>query len=57
MYFKETKEIVVEDKYHFEDNSGEVNMPRANVARFMIDIMESNQYLKKGVSIDMPKKK
>jgi hypothetical protein len=31
-------------------------MSRANVARFMLDILDSNQYLKKGVSIDMPKK-
>ena len=54
--FKATKEIAVEDKYHIDDGSGLVRMSRANVARFMLDILVSNEYFKKGISVDMPKK-
>jgi biliverdin reductase / flavin reductase len=48
------KEIVFVDKWI---SSGSIThrMSRANVAKFMLDILESNEYLKKGLSVDMPK--
>jgi hypothetical protein len=32
-FFVDIKEIVAEDKYHFDDNSARVQIPRANVAK------------------------
>ena len=51
----DVKESINVDGYHFPDWSTINQIPRANVARFMLDIMESNEYVKKGVAIDHPK--
>jgi len=39
------------DGYFFPDNSVSRTMPRANVAKFMLDEMEKNEYIQKGVTI------
>ncbi|CAF0769974.1 unnamed protein product [Didymodactylos carnosus] len=46
---------VREDDYFFPDYSTASQIPRANVARFMLDTLKDGQYLKKAVAIDMPK--
>jgi hypothetical protein len=46
---------VIVDQYFFPDYSTQVQIPRANVARFMLDALENKQYIQKGVAIDLPK--
>lgn len=50
---KEVK--VCEDDYFFPDYSTANRIPRANVARFMLDILKDGKYIRQGVAIDMPK--
>ena len=49
-----TKLITNEDGYHFPDVKTKKLMPRANVAHFMLDLVDSNKHIKKGVAIDFP---
>ena len=50
------KEIkVCEDDYFFPDFSTANKMPRANVARFMLDTLKNQSYVRQGVAIDLPK--
>lgn len=44
-----------EDAYFFPDFSTVNQIPRANVAKFMLEEAEKNQYIRKGVAIDIPK--
>jgi hypothetical protein len=32
-----------------------MRIPRANVARFMLDILKDEKYSRQGIAIDMPK--
>lgn len=50
---KEVK--VCENDYYFPDQSTVMQMPRANVARFMLDILRDNKYLRQGIAVDLPK--
>lgn len=52
---EETKEVVNEDAHFFPDYSTRSMIPRANVARFMLDCIQGELYIKKGVAVDMPK--
>jgi biliverdin reductase/flavin reductase len=48
------KEIKVrEDDYYFPDQSTANQIPRANVARFMLDILKDEKYIRQGVAIAM----
>lgn len=50
------KEVKVqEDDYFFPDYSTANRIPRANVARCMLDILKDNKYPRQGVAIDMTK--
>jgi hypothetical protein len=53
--FVEKEVKVCEDDYFFPDRSTATRIPRANVARFMLDILKDNKYIQQGVAIDMPK--
>ena len=53
---KDLEEKVAEDACFFSDFSTANQIPRANVARFMLDSLENGLYLKKAVAVDMPKK-
>lgn len=44
-----------ENEYHFGNVATTHQMPRADVAQFMLNELEKNQYIKKGVSIDFLK--
>ena len=46
---------VNEDAYFFPDYSTRNQIPRANVARFLLDSAEKGAYVRKGVAIDLPK--
>ncbi len=50
---KEVK--VYENDYFFPDYSTASRIPRANVARFMLDILKDGKYIRQGVAVDMPK--
>lgn len=43
-----------EDAYFFPNAKATNITPRANVAKFMLDILDSNKYLKKAVAINLP---
>ena len=43
------------DAYFFKNGTTQSQIPRANVAKVMLDIMENNEYVKKGIAVDMPK--
>ncbi|CAF1315585.1 unnamed protein product [Adineta ricciae] len=48
------KEVKVnENEYFFPDQSTANRIPRANVARFMLDILKDEKYLRQAVAIDM----
>jgi putative NADH-flavin reductase len=47
--------VVRPDAYFFEDGSNGGQLSRANVAKFMLDEIEKNEYIKKGVAIDFLK--
>jgi len=48
------KEVKVnENEYHFPDQSTANRIPRANVARFMLDILKDEKYIRQAVAIDM----
>jgi hypothetical protein len=49
------KESVNVNEYFFPDGSTGNAIPRANVAKFMLDELENKQYLKKAVAVDLPK--
>lgn len=49
-----TQLITNEDGYHFPDKKTKNSTPRANVAHFMLDVLEQNKFLKKAVAIDFP---
>lgn len=51
----DAKETASVDAYYYPDQSTVNQIPRANVARFMLNTLESNEYLKKGVAVDLPK--
>lgn len=53
MIDKEVK--VCENEYHFPDQSTAMRIPRANVARFMLDILKDEKYMRQGLAFDMPK--
>ena len=44
---------VNENEYFFPDQSTANRIPRANVARFMLDILKDEKYLRQAVAIDM----
>ncbi|CAF2449579.1 unnamed protein product [Rotaria sp. Silwood2] len=46
---------VCENDYQFPDQSTVMRIPRANVARFMLDILKDKRYIRQGLAIDMPK--
>ena len=46
---------VCEDDYFFPDFSTANKTPRANVARFMLDTLKNQTYIRQGVAIDLPK--
>ncbi|CAF0864568.1 unnamed protein product [Brachionus calyciflorus] len=46
---------VNEDAYFFPDFSTRGAIPRANVAKFMLDSLDKNLYVKQGVAIDLAK--
>ena len=46
--------ITNEDGYHFPDKKTKNSTPRANVANFMLDVLEENKFIKKAVAIDFP---
>ncbi|CAF1427482.1 unnamed protein product [Rotaria sordida] len=46
---------VCENDYYFPDQSTVISIPRANVARFMLDILKDNKYIRQGIAIGMPK--
>lgn len=43
------------DAYWFPDLTTASQIPRANVAKYMLDILEKNEHIQKAVAIDMPK--
>ena len=43
-----------EDAYFFPNGKTTNITPRANVAKFMLDILDANKHLKKGVAINLP---
>jgi hypothetical protein len=43
------------DDYFFPDNSTAIKLPCANVAKYMLDELEANQCVKKGVCIGLEK--
>ena len=47
-------ECVNVDGYFFPDTKTLNQIPRANVARFMLDALETNMYVKKAVAVDLP---
>jgi hypothetical protein len=50
------KEVKVnENDYWFPDQSTANKIPRANVARFMLDTLKDGKYIRQGVAIDMSK--
>ena len=53
--FTEKEVKVCEDDYYFPDQSTVMQIPRANVAHFMLDILKENKYLRQGVAVDLPK--
>lgn len=53
--FKDLPVSVNKDAFHFQDGSTRNQVPRANVAKFMLDELEQNAYIKVGVAIDLPK--
>lgn len=46
--------MVKPDAYHHGDAKTTKRTPRANVAKFILDELEKNEYIKKGVAIDLP---
>jgi biliverdin reductase / flavin reductase len=46
---------VCENDYFFPDQSTGMRLPRANVARFMLDILHEKKFIRQGVAIDMSK--
>jgi len=46
---------ICENDYFFPDYSTANRIPRANVARFMLDILKEEKYFRQGVAIDMTK--
>jgi hypothetical protein len=51
----DTSVSVAENAYYFADYSTRNQIPRANVAKFMLDSLDAGTYFKKGVAIDLPK--
>ena len=47
--------IVREDVFMLQDVEIAADLPRANVAHFMLDILDSNQHIRKAVTIHHPK--
>ncbi|CAF2545826.1 unnamed protein product [Rotaria sp. Silwood2] len=48
------KEVKVnENEYFFPDQSTANRIPRANVARFMLDILKHEKYIRQAVAVDM----
>ena len=47
--------MVKENVFFFADNSTREKIPRANVAKFMLDEMVKNEHIRKGVAVDLPK--
>jgi len=45
-----------EDEYFFSDYSTANAIPRANVARAMLDNLDRAEWFRRGISVDMPKK-
>ena len=48
------KLITNEDGYNFPNVKSKNSTPRSNVAHFMLDQVDSNKHIKKGVAIDFP---
>ncbi len=53
--FQDAKIVEGVDQYFFSDGQTARRTPRANVAKYMLDILDSNQHSKKGLSIDLEK--
>ena len=47
--------MVEADAYYFPNGNTLNQIPRANVARVMLDIMERHEYAKKAIAVDLPK--
>jgi hypothetical protein len=50
---KETK--VCENDYYIPNETTAMSIPRANVARFMLDLLTNEKYIRQGIAIDMVK--
>ncbi len=55
LFYLEKEVKVNENDYYFPDQSTANRIPRANVARFMLDILKDEKYIRQGVAIDMSK--
>jgi hypothetical protein len=54
VFYLEKEVKVYENDYFFPDHSTAGRIPRANVARFMLDILKDEKYIRQGVAVDMP---
>lgn len=52
---QDKKVEVKPDEYYFADAPASRQMPRADVAKFILDELENNQYIQKGVAIALQK--
>jgi hypothetical protein len=50
---KETK--VCANDYYIPNETTAMSIPRANVARFMLDLLTNEKYIRQGIAIDMVK--
>ncbi len=55
LFYLEKEVKVNENDYFFPDQSTANRIPRANVARFMLEILKDEKYIRQGVAIDMSK--
>ena len=46
--------MIKPDAYHHGEIKTATRIPRANVAKFIIDELDNNKFPKKGVAIDLP---
>ena len=53
--FVEQEVKVCENDYYFSDKSTTLRIPRANVARFMLDILKNEKYIRQGIAVGLSK--